>query len=209
MKFFVLFFLLNCQVVFAKCDELFPNNKEVIIENTILLCNSFYAVKYDIENNSPIITSEKLEPFGHWKERKNSFRPDPRAPYVKPKSFARSGWDRGHMVPAGDAISESEMRDTFLMTNMTPQAPRLNRGKWRKLEMDTRKIVASTLEPKIVITGAFYGEEKLDNIPIPAFYYKIIFLDKPIAFFVENHDRAAVFRVSITELERKTGIKFK
>jgi endonuclease G len=43
--------------------------------------------------------------------------------------------DRGHMCPAADrSCSKEDMDATFLMSNMVPQSPNLNRGPWEKLE---------------------------------------------------------------------------
>ena len=57
---FSLIFSVNA---FASCDHLFFKNREIQIENTTLLCNSFYAVKYDVSKNAPILTSELLQPL--------------------------------------------------------------------------------------------------------------------------------------------------
>ncbi|MCK5674150.1 MAG: DNA/RNA non-specific endonuclease, partial [Spirochaetales bacterium] len=58
--------------------------------------------------------------------RSNNFKEDP---FINTGSAALldykgSGYDRGHLAPAGDLKwSESSMRDSFFMSNMSPQAP--------------------------------------------------------------------------------------
>lgn len=69
-------------------------------------------------------------------ERSNNFHKDrviPESPAHK--DYAKTGYDRGHMAPAGDMRwSPEAMSDSFLMTNMSPQHPRCNRATWKYLE---------------------------------------------------------------------------
>ena len=54
--------------------------------------------------------------------------------------YYNSRYDRGHMCPAGDNKWNSEaMRQSFLFTNICPQAPGLNRGDWNEMENACRK----------------------------------------------------------------------
>lgn len=49
--------------------------------------------------------------------------------------YSYSGYDRGHMAPAGDMKwSKKAMDESFFMTNMCPQAKTLNTGAWKRLE---------------------------------------------------------------------------
>lgn len=49
--------------------------------------------------------------------------------------FTKSGYDRGHMCPAADRSHDLRaMRSTFELVNVAPQAPRLNRGAWKRTE---------------------------------------------------------------------------
>ena len=53
---------------------------------------------------------------------------------VRPDDYRGSGFDRGHLCPAADRSATSQDMDaTFLMTNMVPQSPDLNRKTWVKL----------------------------------------------------------------------------
>ena len=55
------------------------------------------------------------------------------------QSYRGSGYDRGHLKPAADSKgSMEEMESSFLMTNMAPQTPNLNRGIWKQLEEAVR-----------------------------------------------------------------------
>ena len=49
------------------------------------------------------------------------------------------------------------MRETFRLTNMTPQAPTLNREAWRELEYSTRGLAMRDKHEIKVLTGAVYS----------------------------------------------------
>ncbi|CEP07034.1 hypothetical protein [Parasitella parasitica] len=61
---------------------------------------------------------------------------------VYTKDYTNSGYDRGHMAPAGDAVfSQTAMDETFLMTNIAPQVgPGFNRQYWAYLEQFCRDL---------------------------------------------------------------------
>ena len=57
--------------------------------------------------------------------------------------YTHSGFDRGHLCPAADRSSSTKlMRSTFVMTNVAPQTPALNRGAWKKIEDACRRYAA-------------------------------------------------------------------
>lgn len=56
------------------------------------------------------------------------------------EDFNHSGYDRGHMCAAADRTADLlKMRSTFALSNCAAQAPRLNRGAWKKTEIECRK----------------------------------------------------------------------
>lgn len=64
-------------------------------------------------------------------------------PYHRSRNqhYRNSGYDRGHLAPAADhAHSDSAMRDTFVLTNVSPQLPLLNRSMWLRLEEFARDV---------------------------------------------------------------------
>lgn len=71
------------------------------------------------------------------------FMNDVPAPYGRAThdSYSNSGYDRGHMVPAADfARPIYRCRETFRMSNICPQTPALNRGAWKKTEIQERNL---------------------------------------------------------------------
>jgi endonuclease G len=72
-----------------------------------------------------------------------------------PSDYTNSGFDRGHLAPAGDMKwSETAMDESFLMSNISPQKPAFNRGIWKKLEEKIRSWAIEN-DSIIVVTGLF------------------------------------------------------
>ena len=136
----------------SECNQFFPNGKELVVPNTVVLCSSFFATVYDDVNNATVFSTEIAQARLVKTPRTDDFRADKRiSDSPTPADYTNSGYDRGHMVPAANADEPKEMSDTFLMTNMTPQLPSVNRVAWKNLEERVR-----SLPFKWVITGAYY-----------------------------------------------------
>ena len=120
--------------------------------------------------------------------RQNNFRPDaalPRSFYpVTPASYARSGFDKGHNCPSGDRTSDLDANaNTFLMTNMVPQAPKNNQQAWAHLEEYGRSQVQRGQEIYVIMgsygrggTGANGFAAALDQgrVTVPARIWKVM-----------------------------------
>ena len=134
--------------------------------------------------------------------------------------YKGSGYDRGHLAPAGDMKwSSTAMSESFYMSNMSPQLPGFNRGIWKKLESTVRNWASDNGEIHVVtgpiLTGS-YPSIGSNQVSIPNYYYKVI-LDykepelKGIGFILlheKSNSSLKSFAVSIDEVERKTGIDF-
>jgi len=72
--------------------------------------------------------------------RTNKFSSDPDVEgCAESWDYSYSGYDRGHMAPAGDMKWDNEaMAETFYMTNICPQVKSLNTGTWKRLEEKCR-----------------------------------------------------------------------
>lgn len=135
------------------------------------------------------------------------------------EDYKKSGYDRGHFCPAASMkISKESMSSTFLLSNVSPQKPSFNRGIWKRLEKQVRKWVISE-KCLFVVTGPVVidniGLIGKNNIPIPGYYYKIIYdptyTEKMIAFVLPNKnssEKLTTFAVTVDEVERITGIDF-
>jgi endonuclease G len=121
-------------------------------------------------------------------ERSDDFRTDqnlPEGSRSELSDYLNSGYDRGHMAPAAAfKRSDSAMSQTFLLSNMVPQTPSLNRQMWRMLEGDVREL-ASVMGSIWVFTGSLFlgadGSPAGDTtfigasrVAVPTHFYKVI-----------------------------------
>ena len=207
MKKLLIALLFVCNSALAsECADLYPDSKPIIVKDTVELCNSFFVSLFDKEHNRVILVSEHLKPNKETVKRADAFHSDPRiGKDPSPKQYVGTGYDKGHMAPAGDASNDKEMFETFVMTNMTPQKPMLNRVSWRVLEESTRSLLSKSKSDMFVITIAVYdNNEKMGTIPIPTGYWKIVMVDNTTHYYyADNKDYEAVVEkqnVDITTL---------
>ncbi len=135
--------------------------------------------------------------------------------------FIGSGYDRGHLLPAGDMVfCETAMRESFYYSNVSPQKTSFNRGIWRILENTVRNY-ATNLHQIYVVTGPVLKDELpgigYNNVSVPEEFYKAILvytdsIRQGIAFLMPNErgEKSSVYCYSLTisGLKDITGIKF-
>jgi endonuclease G len=200
-KFLILvatFFALN---TYAACPQFYPKNVEIVPANTVELCNTFFVNRFDKNNKATILSVEwlqKSKPSGSV-TRINAFSADDRVGNSSPTNsdYSVSGYDRGHMAPAGDSHSPEEMKSTFKLTNMTPQEPTLNRNSWRVLEENIRiKFDSGSVDFKVLTLAMYQKPVKRigANIPVPVGYWKIIYKNEVASefYFAQNKPNAKV-----------------
>lgn len=136
------------------------------------------------------------------------------------RNFKDSGYDKGHLCPAGDRrFSFDAFNETFYTSNVSPQLRDFNSGVWNRLEQKTR-YWASKYDGVYVVTGGVLSNDlnKIgkENVSVPKYFYKIL-LDnsrgeyKTIAFLIpheESEKPLNMFVVSIDKIEKMTGIDF-
>ena len=196
----------------SPCDQFYPNGKEIVVPNTKVLCNSFFAIVYDDDRNANIFSTEIAQERLKKTPRTDDFRADKRiADSPTPADYTNSGYDRGHMVPAANADDPNEMSDTFLMTNMTPQLPSVNRIAWKNLEERVRSVPF-----KWVVTGAHYSATPKvigkNKVPVPDFLYKVAFFESGnVAVYIVDNlvPKSQVSTMKLEELEAKIGYKLR
>ncbi len=146
-------------------------------------------------------------------------------PYVKTKSadwrnYRGSGYDRGHLCPAGDRrFSKQAYNETFYTSNISPMDKRFNAGVWNRLEIQVRQWAKKYGEIFVVTGGVLekglmkIGEE---DVNVPRFYFKIVAMGpesdlKTIAFIIpanETQKPLNQFTVTVDSIEILTGINF-
>jgi len=136
------------------------------------------------------------------------------------KNYKKSGYDKGHLCPAGDRkFDYNAFHETFLTSNISPQDRDFNRGIWNRLEQKTR-YWAKKYDGVYIVTGGVLedGLKKIgtESVSVPKYFYKII-IDtsnekyKAIAFLIPNKKSSNSFYkyvVSIDEIEALSGIDF-
>jgi endonuclease G len=153
-----------------------------------------------------------------------SFKTDRRTrAKVSPGDYSRSGFDRGHMAPnfaIATRYGEKGQRETFLMSNIIPQTPRINRYIWKDLEMRVAKEYGQKLGEVWVITGPIFDpliRRLKSGVAIPSAYYKIMADEaggklRVQAFLIESdcppYTRVKTQLVSGEEIEARTRLNF-
>lgn len=231
----------DTSVVSDSLEEQANENREVwstlydvgcpVIPDTIpnkLLERYCYTVSFNAKTRQPNWVMWQLTK-DHVMRRKegvwNEYREDESLPLeirATLEDYVSSGFDRGHMCPGGDCNWDDEGRDeTFVLSNMCPQNPNLNRGDWKEIEMACRKWAKQYGNIYIVCGPIFLKSQQHERIgpnqiPVPEAFFKVVLCSesstpKGIGFICRNTDgnRKKDFYVnSIRQVERVTGYRF-
>ncbi|MBM6993357.1 MAG: DNA/RNA non-specific endonuclease [Prevotella sp.] len=135
--------------------------------------------------------------------------------------YNRSGYDRGHMCPAGDNKWDSQtMAQCFLMTNICPQGHNLNSGDWNDLEIKCRDWARHYGEIYIVCGPILYDNAhrrigQRHKVTVPDAFFKVVLCmkgtPKAIGFVYRNEDGHRPmheYACSVDEVERITHFDF-
>ena len=163
-------------------------------------------------------------------ERTDDFRPDPELSDEERAELADyrgSGYDRGHMAPAADfKRSRLAMSTTFLLSNMAPQRPQLNRGRWAMLEDAVRQL-ANDHGSVWIYTGPLYldsdgrpaaGTQTINGrVTVPSHFYKAVLCEhdsgthEMFAYIMPNGTEPVTgalteYVVTVDAIEAATGL---
>ncbi len=165
-------------------------------------------------------------------ERLDNFRPDYRVPEMFRADldvYAGSGYDRGHLVSSANQIETNiQNSETFLLSNMSPQKPKFNRGIWKSLEEAVRRLdrKEKVFETYVITGPLFYFDqevvmmgdenEKIDvSLPIPHAFFKAILTENNTgsinmwSFIIPNEPTAESlesFLVKTSKVEKISGL---
>jgi endonuclease G len=155
---------------------------------------------YDRRTRNPSWVAEHITPeslaMKNADRKHSAFAEDTSIPAIfraKLSDYFRSGYDRGHQVPAADAKwSQDAMDGTFMLSNMCPQVGEgFNRDYWAHFEDFGRKLTGRYPSVRIV-TGPLYlphrdpdGKWRVNyevigtppNVAVPTHFYKVIFAE--------------------------------
>ena len=136
------------------------------------------------------------------------------------RNYKKSGYDKGHLCPAGDMCFSKKAHDaTFFTSNISPQVQEFNEGIWNTLENKVRYWAVKYDDIYIVTGGVLHDglpEIGREHVAVPEYFYKIVlrYTDgeyKMIAFLVPNEDNSKPlydFVVPAATIEKMTGIDF-
>lgn len=219
MKYFIntLFLAFSFFSIAASTDYL-PTPTAELVKHT------FYTLSYNESNEQAewvyyVLTDSMVMNSGE--ERTNKFKIDKlvRTGSAKTSDYTKSGYDRGHLCPAGDmGFNPVAMEESFFMSNISPQTPEFNRGIWKELETKVREW-AKTKHRVFVATGPVFRDIKgkigEEGVTVPGYFYKVIYDESSrpemIAFLLPNagsNRPLSDFAVSPDEVEAQTGIDF-
>ena len=192
----------------------------------VILKRTGYIVSYNTKTNIPNwvawhLTAEHTS--GSVERHHEVFHEDTDAPTprVTDEDYFNSGFDRGHMCPAGDnKWDRKAMNETFLFTNICPQVHALNEGAWNDLELACRRW-ARKYGDVYIVCGPILDDSQHRTIGrrkvvVPKRFFKVILClqdgPKAIGFVYENssHNSRSLFKnaTNVDEIEQLTGIDF-
>ena len=192
------------------------------------ICREAYLVAYDAPVKIPAYVAYTLLPqnaLGCF-PRTNAFVADQslNGTGARPDDYAGTGYDKGHAAPDGDlSWSQIVEYESFLMTNMYPQAGSLNRGIWKLLETSVRGWAVQTNQSYTIFVGAMYGAGDKTigkgQVIVPHGYYKIVINNntKQIAGWQFPHvapypnlgNDLKAFRKPVASIMQEAGVQYK
>ena len=194
-----------------------------------LIRHDGYTLRYDANLKNAVWVAYPLlayEITGDAERDNERFMPDRAVDggTALPADYSRSGYDRGHLAPAGDfKFSQQLTKQSFFMSNISPQAPQFNRGIWKSLEEQVR-VWALRDGGLYVVTGPVLRKGlptigRTNEVAVPDAFYKVILYcrkgDSPeirlIGFLLKNepsNESLKSFVVPVDAIEQATGLDF-
>ncbi|MFT3693533.1 MAG: DNA/RNA non-specific endonuclease [Kofleriaceae bacterium] len=206
-----------------------------------LLIHDQFAESYNHDHNSANWVSYLTTPsdFGPAERYAGPFYPDTTLPadwfHPDTDEYNRSGYDRGHMLRSEERTqTEDQNIQTFVISNVVPQTPDLNRGVWFDFEkyvqykvqlygkqMDAYELSGPVLPapcmthlPRTANDGCNdlgATTDPTQRIPIPTHTWKVVVFvptGEPLAT-ATDHQIEAVLMPNIAGIENDSWSKYK
>jgi len=150
----------------------------------VVLDKKYYHICYDYNFKGALFVSYLLSAdtvnAGNIVDRPSFYIDEsiPQEYASKSSDYIGSGYDRGHLAPdASFDYSQDALRSTYVMSNIIPQYPSVNRYSWSDTEKQERKLAREYGEVEVII-GVVYGDNPQrigdDAIAVPMAFYKSI-----------------------------------
>lgn len=200
----------NCPAGVPAKDNDFPHGR------TEFVAREGYALEHSCGDRIALWVCERVtqEELSSGATRRNRFAPDSKLAAECRSELAdyrRSGFDRGHLAPAGNQMASQRLKDeTFFLSNMAPQVGNgFNRNIWAKLEEEARSWVDDRhVDEAWIITGPLFWDPEEEDpdtadgwipyrtigpnaVAVPTHFYKIVAAQedgdwKTVGFVLEN-----------------------
>lgn len=104
------------------------------------------------------------------------------------KDFQESRFDRGHLAPAGDAVTQAALAETFVLSNVSPQVGSgFNRDYWNRFEAFVRNLTQQNDEVYVATGPLFLPQQQSSNYGGWNVSYDVIGRGSPPALAVPTH----------------------
>lgn len=202
-----------------------------------LIIRPQYVVSYSNRLGQPNWVASELNSawYGDVERYEGNFITDNSLPAsflkIKDGDYTNSGYDRGHLVRSEERTATvDDNKSTFLMSNIIPQTPDLNRGVWLKLEYECERLCKEENKELFVVAGGIFHSNKTLNdagkVVIPDSCFKIIVVldkgqtlanvtssTKVIAVVMPNiagvrNDAYSKYLTTVDKIEASTGYDF-
>ena len=190
------------------------------------ICRQAYLVGYDAPAKLPRYVTYTLTPPNALGcvARTNAFVADQSIQDgARPDDYSGTGYDRGHMAPDGDMSWDQQVEyESFLMTNMSPQAGSLNRGIWKLLETSVRGWTVQRNQVFTIYAGNIYASsnQKIGNgVIVPHSLYKVVINQATgeyaawqfphVSPYPNLGNDLTLYRVPVANLEASAKVDFK
>ena len=198
----------------SPCPEHFAAGVEPSAPAVVELCFTGFAVGYSPAWREPAWSAEHVTEgsarAGEAAKRNGDFHEcagiaaDDQA---APKDYAHSGYDLGHMTPAGDRGADKP--ETFGTCNMVPQKPNLNRKIWAGIEAAVRNLATAGAD-LYVVTGPIVPARPATlngRIAVPSGTWKAVYQvgRGAEAWSCSNTDAPTCLQVSVEALTVAIG----
>ena len=220
----ICFFASGAAYAGTACPNFFIAGKAPVLDasltsRTTEVCHTEYVLFASGVTKGPLYSAEHLTAdqvagadsisrSGSWHQETGI----PSADRSQSSDYTNSGYDRGHMTPAGDASTLASEGETFSMANVVPQVHKLNAGEWEKIETYVRGL-ATQLGDVYVVTGPAFATDSVptigkDGVAVPEYTWKAVY--EPgvgaAAFLCTNEDDYTCTVISMVDVKTMSGV---
>ena len=193
---------------------------------SVSICRTGYLSNYDTNAKIPVYVMYTLTPDHSigCVARSNAFEADQSLSKDKrsdPKDYVGSGYDQGHMAnDVSMAWNIAVERQSFILSNMSPQLPKMNRIYWKQLEANIQAWAYENNHTLLIYVGPIYNISTdktigANKVIVPDKFYKIVvdtMTYSTVSFVYPNISTGTTdiskYLTTVSDIENQTGINF-